>query len=159
MMLREEPMELADPGVPGGVLGGQKGGVSGGVLDTIMREGAYIPPPRPVEAPAPVKAAPEPVIPRLRQGGLVHLASPIRRVEPVYPPLARQARIEGVVQLEGIVGIDGRLHELRALSGHPFLVKAAMDAVQQWLYTPGTLNGERVEVIAPITVTFRLGER
>jgi protein TonB len=80
----------------------------------------------------------------------------VRRVEPVYPDLARRARISGEVQLEGVIGTDGRIRELKVLSGHPLLTKAALDAVSQWLYRPTTLNGEAVEVIAPITVTFRL---
>jgi protein TonB len=142
--------------VPGGVPGGSASGILGGVLDA-----AAVPPPPPraaVETPVPVKPAPA-VIPRHRVGGLVHLASPIRRVEPVYPQLARQARVEGVVELEGVIGVDGRIHELKVKSGHPLLVKAALDAVSQWIYQPGTLNGDPVEVVAPITVTFRLGGR
>ena len=62
-----------------------------------------------------------------------------------------------VRQLEAVVGIDGHVRELRAKSGSPFLMKAALDAVRQWIYAPTLLNGKPVEVISPITVTFRLG--
>jgi protein TonB len=80
----------------------------------------------------------------------------IHRVEPLYPELARRAHIGGVVSLEGVIGTDGRIRELKVLSGHPLLTKAALDAVSQWRYRPTTLNGDPVEVIAPIIVTFRL---
>lgn len=142
-------------GVPGGVPGGSLDGVVGGVLSSAD----VAPPPAVVveRAKTPVQAAPPPVaIKRYSIGGLVKLASPIRQVEPVYPQLARTAHVEGVVVLEGIIGVDGRIHEIKVKSGHPFLVQAAVEAVRQWIYRPGTLNGELVEVIAPITVTFRL---
>jgi protein TonB len=142
-------------GVPGGVVGGSTTGIVGGVLDQAP---AVAPPPqRVVERIAqPAQVAPAPVI-RVRVGGEVRLGSPIHRVEPVYPPLARTARIEGVVELEGVVGVDGRIRELKVKTGHPFLARAAVDAVRQWIYTPTTLNGVAVEVISPIVVTFRLG--
>jgi protein TonB len=157
-IVTEDPPDVAVSGIPGGVPGGVPGGLSDGILTGVMRD-AYAAPPPPRLAAPPVTAKVEaPAGPaRLRVGGLVKLASPIRRVEPTYPPLAKTARIQGVVQLEGVIGTDGRIHELKVLSGHPLLIKAAVEAVQQWLYHPGTLNGELVEVIAPITVTFRLG--
>jgi protein TonB len=67
-------------------------------------------------------------------------------------------RVSGVVELRGVLGTDGRIHELRVLSGHPLLVKAAVDAVLRWVYAPTVLNGQAVEVEAPIIVTFRLKE-
>ncbi len=70
--------------------------------------------------------------------------------------MAKLARISGTVELTAVVGTDGHIRELKALSGNPLLVQAAMDAVSQWIYAPPILNGERVEVIAPITVNFRL---
>lgn len=156
----EEPPEIGDPGGRGGVPGGVAGGVDNGVVGGVLTAGVLVPPPPPPKPVAtPAKTDAPAVIPRLRPGGNVKLASPIRRVEPEYPPIARQAHIEGVVQLEGVIGTDGRIHELRVLGGHPFLVKAAVDAVKQWVYTPTLLNGDPIEVIAPITVTFRLGGR
>jgi len=65
------------------------------------------------------------------------------------PPLARQMHI-------GVLGTDGRIHELKVLRRHPMLVKAALDAVRQWTYAPTILNGQAVEVVAPIVVTFKL---
>ncbi len=84
------------------------------------------------------------------------MARLIKRVEPVYPVLARQARISGTVELSGIIGTDGRVKQLRVLSGHPLLAKAALDAVRQWVFHATLLNGAPVEVIAPIPVAFRL---
>jgi len=84
------------------------------------------------------------------------MATLIHRVEPEYPAIAKQARVGGVVQLVGVIGIDGHLKELRLVNGHPLLAQAAIRAVSQWLYSPTELNGELVEVEAPITVTFRL---
>jgi protein TonB len=159
----QKPMMIEDPpdigpsfGVPGGVPNGSRDGVPGGLTD-IIRAGnpPTAAPPRPPDpAPAPVAKDTTPI--RVRQGGLVHPATVIHRVEPIYPQLAKISRIAGIVELEGVIGTDGRIRELKVKSGHPFLVKAALDAVRQWVYTPTTLNGDPVEVIAPITVTFRL---
>jgi protein TonB len=82
----------------------------------------------------------------------------ISRVEPQYPLLARETRTEGAVKLHAIVGRDGRITSLEIVSGHPLLVKAALDAVRQWRYNPTMLNGEPVEVETSITVIFRLHE-
>ena len=81
----------------------------------------------------------------------VRMATPVHRVEPLYPPLAKQARVSGVVELLGVLGTDGRIHELKVLRGHPLLVNAAIEAVRQWIYEPTLLNGQAVEVSAPIT--------
>ena len=81
----------------------------------------------------------------------------IRKVLPVYPALAKQMRLSGEVRLQGIIGRDGTIQKLEVISGHPLLVGAAIDAVKQWVYRPTTLNGEAVEVIAPIQVRFVLG--
>jgi protein TonB len=105
---------------------------------------------------APPPAVSRPDKPRIKVGSGVQMARLIKRVEPVYPALAKQARISGTVELTGIIGTDGRIRELRVISGHPLLAKAALDAVQQWIYEATLLNGEPVEVIAPSTVTFRL---
>jgi protein TonB len=110
---------------------------------------------RPIEKPAP-PVQPTSTAPLRVRGGVVRLAQPVYRVEPRYPQAAIIARISGPVELEGIIGIDGRIHELRARKGNPVLVPAALDAVRQWVYEPTLLNGKPVEVIAPITVIFRL---
>ncbi len=110
----------------------------------------YTPPPPP--KPKPVDPPPS----RLAIGGQVLAAQIVNRVNPVYPPLARQTRTEGVVRLHGVISRDGRIVELRVVSGHPLLVRAALEAVQQWTYRPTFLNGQPVEVEAPIEVRFVL---
>ena len=89
-------------------------------------------------------------------GGQVVAAKLLRKPEPVYPPLAKMARIQGVVRLEAIIAKGGTVKDLKVLSGHPLLVKAALDAVQRWRYQPTLLNGEPVEVLTTIDVFFRL---
>ncbi len=91
---------------------------------------------------------------RISDGVLAGLL--IRKVEPIYPPLARQARIQGEVVLQAIIGKDGTIQNLRVVSGHPMLVGAAVDAVRQWRYRPYLLNHEPVDVETQITVNFKL---
>src|ERR1700681_1007078 len=129
-------------GVPGGVAGGSMGGVIGGVIGGM---GGAPPPPKPTAS-------------RIRQGGSVQAALLINRVQPVYPPLARQTRIAGTVRLHAIISKQGSVESLEVLSGHPLLVRAAMDAVQQWKYKPTLLNGEPVEVDTTIDVIFSLNQ-
>ncbi|HUS06949.1 MAG TPA: energy transducer TonB [Bryobacteraceae bacterium] len=95
---------------------------------------------------------------RIPVGGDVMEAQIIKRVMPLYPPLARQARVSGLVQLIGVIAQDGTIQQLQVLSGHPLLVRAALEAVRQWVYRPTMLNGKPVEVIAPIRVYFSLHE-
>jgi len=80
----------------------------------------------------------------------------VRRVEPVYPPLARAARIQGPVVLAAIISKAGTIEHLQVLSGHPMLVDAALQAVRKWRYRPYVLNGEVIEVETQITVNFKL---
>jgi protein TonB len=82
----------------------------------------------------------------------------IRSVDPVYPPLALQARIQGTVRFTAIMGRDGRLQNLQLVSGHPLLVQAARTAVNQWEYRPTLLNGEPVEVVTQVDVNFTLAQ-
>jgi protein TonB len=84
------------------------------------------------------------------------MARLIHRVEPLYPPLARQMHVSGVVELVGIIATNGRIRELKLISGNPLLAPSALDAVRQWVYEPTLLNGEPVELVATISVTFRL---
>lgn len=156
-MILEDPVpviQAGEVGVPGGtgVPGGMRGGVLDGVIGSVLSQAPVAPPPAPVtqQNPAPVRVT------RLVVGGVVQAAKLIRQPSPVYPPLARQARISGVVRLEGIIAKDGTIQRLRVISGHPLLVPAALDGVKQWVYRPTLLNGEPVEVIAPIEVIFTL---
>jgi protein TonB len=80
----------------------------------------------------------------------------IRQIKPTYPPLAQQTRVQGSVVLQAMIAHDGSIQQLQVLSGHPLLVKAAVDAVKQWRYRPYSLNGEAVEVETQITVNFTL---
>ena len=81
----------------------------------------------------------------------------ISHVNPVYPPIAKQARIQGSVVLDAIIGRDGTMQNLRVLSADsPLLVQSAMDAVKQWVYQPTLLNGNPTEVQTTITVNFTL---
>ena len=106
----------------------------------------------------PAPPAPRPTAPvRIKQGGVVTAASILSQTRPVYPALARQARIQGSVVLHAIIGRDGRVAQLEVMSGHPLLVQAALDAVKQWLYKPTLLNGDAVEVDTTITVSFIMG--
>jgi len=77
---------------------------------------------------------------------------------PVYPTLARTTRTSGVVHLIGIIAKDGTIRNLQLVDGNPLLTRAAIDAVKLWVYQPTLLNGEAVEVIAPIEVSFTLGQ-
>jgi protein TonB len=124
-------------------------GVFGGVDSLLggLAEGAtgVAPPPPPVR------------VTRTKVGGQVQEALALAKPNPVYPPLARQARIQGKVQLHAIIDKDGRVSQLEVISGHPLLVKAALDAVQNWRYRPTILNGEPVEVDTTIDVNFVLG--
>jgi periplasmic protein TonB len=126
-------------GVPGGVPGGQMGGVIGGIISST-----------PVAVPK--AATPQRV--RVSQGVTQGLL--IRKIQPNYPPLARQARIQGSVLLQAVISKDGAIENLRLISGHPMLAPAALEAVKQWRYKPYILNGEPVEVETQITVNFTL---
>jgi protein TonB len=113
--------------------------------------------PRPAPPPPPERPdAGRRTIPRIQQGGSVVEAKALSRPSPVYPELAKRARVQGDVVLQAVIGIDGRIQELRVISGHPLLAKAALEAVSHWLYRPTLLNGEPVEVATQITVSFRL---
>lgn len=95
----------------------------------------------------------------IRVGGAVLEAKMIKRVIPVYPALAKQARISGTVRLQGVISREGRVVNLQVLAGHPLLVSAALEAVRQWVYQPTLLNQQPVEVIAPIDVHFNLSQQ
>jgi protein TonB len=81
----------------------------------------------------------------------------VRKVLPVYPPLARTARIQGQVVLQAVISKQGAIENLKLLAGHPMLVPAAIEAVRQWRYRPYLLNNDPVEVETQITVNFSLG--
>lgn len=140
----EPPPNMAGAGVVGGVPGGVPGGSMGGVIGGIIGQTATTVVPK-VQTPTRVR-----VSQGVSEGLLIH------KVQPQYPPLARQARIAGTVVLQAAIGKDGSIQNLRLVSGHPMLAPAAIDAVKQWKYRPYFLNGEPVEVDTQITVNFTL---
>jgi periplasmic protein TonB len=157
-ILAESPVDLAPVGIPNGVdTGGGPGGGGGilnGILDTA-RPMPAVPSPemRPVAPPKETAAPPK----RIRIGHL-EPGKLLAMVKPVYPPLAKTARVSGTVELEAVIGIDGRLKEIRMKSGNPLLVPAAVEAVSHWVYRPTVLNGDPVEVVTSILVNFSLGQ-
>jgi protein TonB len=94
--------------------------------------------------------------PPVRVGGQIKEPIKIKHVEPVYPNIARAAKVQGVVILEVTVGKDGAVRDARVLRPVALLDSAALDAVQQWQYTPTLLNGEPVDVLMTVTVSFQL---
>ena len=126
-------------GVPGGIPGGTMGGVIGGIIGGT---------------PVAVPKVATPVRVRVSQG--VSQGLLIHQVKPTYPPLARQARIQGSVVLQAVIAKDGSIQGLHVVSGHPMLTGAAVEAVKLWRYKPYFLNGEPVEVETVVTVNFTL---
>ena len=113
------------------------------IINSIGNSPALVPPPPP-------PSARPPRISHMMEGNLIY------RVQPVYPPLARAARVQGTVELRAIISRTGTIEGLQVISGHPMLVRAAIDAVQQWHYRPYILNGDPVEVETRVTVNFSL---
>ena len=102
-------------------------------------------PPPPVKPPDPV-----------RPGGVIKYPTKVHHVPPVYPRLAQDAKVEGLVILEAIIAVDGRVQDVKILRSKPLLDQAAIDAVRQWRFTPTLLNGVPVPVIMTVTVKFEL---
>ena len=133
-------------------------GVPGGVLDSVGMGGAGITGllARPQMLDDAGQSEPEVPGEPVEVGGDVQAARLLRRVTPIYPSLARQARISGLVRLRAIISEEGFVRRLEVLSGHPLLVGSALEAVKRWLYRPTLLNGRPVAVITQIDVNFRL---
>ena len=145
-MIKEEeapPPVMASEGVVGGVPGGLPGGSMGGVMGSILSS-------TPVAVPK--IATPQ----RVRVSAGVTAGLLVKRVQPSYPPLARQARIQGTVVLQAQISKTGDIENLQLISGHPMLAPAAIEAVKQWKYRPYLLNGEPVEVETQVQVNFTL---
>ena len=130
------------------------GGVIGGIIGSAP---TAAPPPAPPSASGGAGQAVTPQ--RIRIGGKVQQAKLMRQVAPIYPPLARQARITGEVLLDVIINKDGTMQNIKLVKGHPLLVPAAMEAVKQWVYQPTLLNGAPVEVVTQIAVNFTLNDK
>ncbi len=108
------------------------------------------------ESPVPTEKS-ETLIRVIQRGGEVQHANLVHQVKPLYPRSAIIMRVHGAVILEAMIDREGRVEGLRVLSGHPLLVPAACEAVQQWRYRPTLLNGQPVEVLTQVTVNFSLG--
>lgn len=93
---------------------------------------------------------------RIRVGSNVQAANLIQKVTPKYPMEAKANRVQGVVQLQAVIGKDGTVQNLELISGDPLLVPSAVEAVKQWVYKPVLLNGEPVEVVTQIDVNYTL---
>ena len=104
----------------------------------------------------PVLPTPPPTVSRAFRTSSMLEGMLIRRVQPVYPPLARTAHIQGSVLVYALISKAGTMENVHAISGHPMLVPAAIDAVSQWRYRPYILNSEPIEVETQITVNFLL---
>jgi protein TonB len=148
-IIKEDPMAPdvggVAGGVPGGVAGGSMGGVIGGVIGGVST----------VAPLAPKREGPKAPV---RVGGRVKEPRLISRVDPIYPPLAKQTHLQGSVVIDAIIDEHGQIMEVKVISGPPLLIQAAMDAVRKWRYEPTYLNEEPVPVQLNVTVTFRLNE-
>jgi protein TonB len=145
----EAPKEIKqeasiDAGFEGGVAGGVEGGVPGGAVGGVVGGLPEAPPPPPPPA-APV-----------RVGGNIKAPTKTRMVNPVYPPIAQSARVQGVVIIEATIGPDGKVQQAKVLRSIPLLDESALNAVKQWEFTPTLLNGVPVPVIMTVTVQFTL---
>lgn len=130
----------AGPVVDGGFEPGMAG-IDGGLTTRVVEP---LPPP-PAVPTGPVKV-----------GGQIKPPRRLVNVAPVYPSLAQQARVEGEVEIEAVIGEDGRVREARVTRGKPLLNDAALTAVRQWTFTPTTLNDRPVAVVMTVTVVFTL---
>jgi protein TonB len=134
------PIGAVDTGFPAGFGPGEPGGTA-------------LTPPAP---PPPEPAKPQPQA--IRAAQLPELPRKIADAHPVYPEVARQARVEGTVILEAVIDTSGRVTQLRVLRSVPLLDQAALEAVRQWRYTPSTYGGRPVSVLMTITVRFTLAQ-
>jgi protein TonB len=131
----EETLELGDESAAN-IEGAVPGSVIGGVVAPVA---APTPPPRVV-----------------RVGGQLAAPKIIKRVDPVYPELARSSRVAAIVILEAEVDTRGQVKTAKILRGHPLFDAAAIEAVQQWRYQPLLLNGEPTGFILTVTINFNL---
>jgi protein TonB len=133
-------------GVLGGTLGGTPGGVVGGTPGGTGTEPAPAPPPEPPKPEGP-----------LRVGGDVKAPVVQHRVDPIYSDMARKTHVNGIVIVEAIINKNGEVEQVKVIKGLPMgLSESAVEAVKQWKFKPGTLNGEPVDVIFNLTVNFKL---
>jgi protein TonB len=133
-------MGSVDVPVAGGGLARDLGG-----LESIGDRPPIVVPPVPQKPSGPIRVAQLPVSP-----------AKTFDVRPIYPELARIARLEGTVLLEAVLDPTGRVTQLRVIKSAPIFDQAALDAVRQWRYTPSTYGGHPVSVLMTITIRFTL---
>ena len=131
-----EPDEVATSGIDGIITGG---------VGPVAVDAPPPPPPPAATGPVPV-------------GGNIKPPARTRYVAPLYPEIARNARVQGVVILEAIIGADGKVEQVHVRRSQPLLDEAALAAVKSWEYTPTLLNGRPTAVIMTVTVQFRLSQ-
>jgi protein TonB len=149
-ILKEEPLPPdIGVGVAGGIVGGVPGGQLGDVIGGIISEASR------ANIPLPTPSTSEPRAP-IRVGGHVRRPRLLVQTVPVYPTLAKQAKLEGTVSIDAVIDTQGNVVEMRVVSGNPLLISAALEAVQQWKYEPTYLNDQPIAVRLVVTVTFRL---
>lgn len=136
----ESPTQVPEPEIGSGEGTGER------IATILSGSGGY---PPPVHDSEPVAKPPVSV---MMEGNLIH------RVEPPYPPIARQIRLQGTVVLRAMIGSDGNIERIQVISGHPILVQAARNAVSQWRYRPYFLNGMAIPVETEVTVKFNLNQ-
>ena len=141
MVKDEKPPAGGETGIPGSIPG-----VPNAAPNTLMAD---------LIRNTPV-ALPKVVVQKVRVSSGVAEGLLVHQVKPQYPPLARQARIQGTVVLQAVIGKDGKVQNPQVVSGHPMLTQAAIEAVKQWRYKPYSLNGEPVEVDTQININFTL---
>jgi protein TonB len=147
--IEPDAVVASNEGVPGGVEGGIPGGVPGGVVGGVVNEAPPPPPPPP----------PPPAAPRgpVRIGGQLQAPALLKRVEPIYPPLAVHAHLSGVVILEATVNEEGQVVTATVLrSAGGILDQEALAAVKQWRYSPLVLNGRKESFVLTVTLSFNL---
>jgi periplasmic protein TonB len=155
VILQDQELIAAADGVAAvmGGTGDMNGSANGGI-DGLLNVGPVtLPPPHQDIA---KKAAPSAQTTRIQVGGKVQEGKLISGPRPIYPPLALAARIEGTVRLEAVISREGTILNLRAVSGHPLLIPAALAAVQRWVFRPTSLDDDPVEVATTIEVRFTL---
>lgn len=132
-------LESAGVGAVGGVSGGVAGGVPGGIVGGVSEEPSEVPP-----------APPTP----LRVGGEVKAPRLVHEVAPIYPPLAKQARLSATIIMEVQVDDAGRVSSVKVLRGDPMFDQAAIDSIRQRRYEPLLLNGRPWSFVATVVVQF-----
>jgi periplasmic protein TonB len=145
VIAKDQAAPEINPGVIGGIPGGESGGVLGGIVGGMANG----------PAPPQIAAAPKKKT-VYRVGGVVKEPQELSVVQPVYPPIARAAHVEGVVIIDAVIDEHGDVVSARALSGPGLLIPAALNAVMRWKYEPTYLDGQPVALQMKVQVVFRL---